>query len=195
MRISIIDVDTLSRNWWAVVLRGVAGVVFGIGIFLMPGLSLAVLVLLFGAYAFVDGIFGIVSAIRRRGTSDRWWLLLLEGIAGVAVGIITLLWPGITAFVLLYLIAFWALITGVLEEAAAFRLRQVITNEWLLVLTGLTSIALGVVLLLFPRAGVLAVVLWIGAYAFVTGILLIALGFRLRTMRGPSAPRAATGLA
>jgi len=195
MRISIIDVDTLSRNWWAVVLRGVAGVVFGIGIFLMPGLSLAVLVLLFGAYAFVDGIFGIVSAIRRRGTSDRWWLLLLEGIAGVAVGIITLLWPGITAFALLYLIAFWALITGVLEEAAAFRLRQVITNEWLLVLTGLTSIALGVVLLLFPRAGVLAVVLWIGAYAFVTGILLIALGFRLRTMRGPSAPRAATGLA
>lgn len=195
MAIAIIDVDTLSRNWWAVVLRGVAGVVFGIGIFLMPGLSLAVLVLLFGAYAFVDGIFGIVSAIRRRGTSDRWWLLLLEGIAGVAVGIITLLWPGITAFVLLYLIAFWALITGVLEEAAAFRLRQVITNEWLLVLTGLTSIALGVVLLLFPRAGVLAVVLWIGAYAFVTGILLIALGFRLRTMRGPSAPRAATGLA
>ena len=195
MRISIIDVDTLSRNWWAVVLRGVAGILFGIGIFLMPGLSLAVLVLLFGAYAFVDGIFGIVSAIRRRGTSDRWWLLLLEGIAGVAVGIITLLWPGITAFVLLYLIAFWALITGVLEEAAAFRLRQVITNEWLLVLTGLTSIALGVVLLLFPRAGVLAVVLWIGAYAFVTGILLIALGFRLRTMRGPSAPRAATGLA
>ena len=194
MAIAIIDVDALSRNWWAVALRGVAGVLFGIATFVAPGLSLAALVLLFGAYAFVDGIFGIVSAIRRRGTSDRWWLLLLEGLVGVAVGVITLFWPGITALVLLYLIAFWALVTGVLELSVAVRLRQVITNEWLLVLVGLASIALGVLLLLFPGAGALAVVFWIGAYAFVVGILLIALGFRLRSLRGPSAPRAATDI-
>ena len=105
MHIMVVDVEVLARNWWAVLLRGVAGIVFGILTLLSPAVSLTALVLLFGAYAFVDGLFAIVSAIQAHGTGDRWWLLLVEGVAGVAAGVLTAIWPGITALVLLYLIA------------------------------------------------------------------------------------------
>jgi uncharacterized membrane protein HdeD (DUF308 family) len=187
MRVPVIDVDSLSRNWWAMVLRGVAGIAFGLVTFFAPGVSLAALVLVFGAYAFADGVLSIVSAVKReRSTGDRWGLLLLAGIAGIAAGVVTLIWPGITALVLLYLIAAWALVTGVLEIFAAIKLRKVITGEWLLILSGILSVALGVLLVLFPGAGALAVVIWIGAYAFVSGALLLALGLRLRALRRPS---------
>lgn len=188
MSIAVIAVDTLSRNWWAVLLRGVAGVLFGVATFLAPDISLAALVLLFGAYAFVDGVFGIASAVRRRDTSDNWWLLLLEGLVGVAVGVLTVVWPGITALALLFLIATWALITGALELGAAIRLRKAINNEWLLALSGLASIVFGALLLLFPAAGALAVVLWIGAYALIIGVLLIALGIRLHSLESRRHP-------
>jgi uncharacterized membrane protein HdeD (DUF308 family) len=181
IHIAVVDVDTLVRNWWVVLLRGVAGIIFGLVTFFAPGISLVALVLVFGAYAFADGILAIISAIRRRGKSDRWWVLLLEGLAGVGAGVITLLWPGITALALLYVIAAWALVTGGLEIAAAIRLRKVITGEWLLVLAAIASIALGILLVLFPGPGALALVLWIGAYALVSGVLFIALGFRLRS--------------
>jgi uncharacterized membrane protein HdeD (DUF308 family) len=186
MRVPVVDVDSLSRNWWAVSLRGLAGILFGIITFFAPGISLAALVLLFGAYAFADGVLAIVSAVRRRG-ADRWWLLLLEGLIGIAAGVLTLLWPGITALALLYLIAAWALVTGAFEIAAAIRLRKAITGEWLLALSGIFSIALGVLLVLFPGPGALAVVIWIGAYAFVFGALLFALGLRLRGLGRPHA--------
>jgi uncharacterized membrane protein HdeD (DUF308 family) len=123
MRVPVIDVDSLSHNWWVIVLRGLAGMAFGLVTFFAPGISLAALVLVFGAYAFADGVLAIISAIRRERPGDRWWLLLLEGIAGIAAGVVTLLWPGLTALVLLYVIAAWALVTGVLEIAAAIRLR------------------------------------------------------------------------
>src|SRR5712692_1803691 len=144
MGIAIVDVDTLVRNWWVVLLRGVAGIIFGLITFLAPGISLAALVLVFGAFAFADGLLAIVSAIRRRGERDRWWVLVLEGLVGIGAGVVTLIWPGITALALLYVIAAWALVTGGLEIAAAIRLRKVITGEWLLVLTGIASVALGV---------------------------------------------------
>jgi uncharacterized membrane protein HdeD (DUF308 family) len=178
--IAAIDVHALARKWWIVLLRGVAGVIFGLATFFAPGISLAMLVLVFGAYAFADGILAIISAIPRRG-EDRWWLLLLDGLMGTAVGVATFLWFQITALALLYLIAAWALVTGGFEIAAAIRLRKVITGEWLLVLSGIASVALGVLLILFPGPGALALVLWIGAYALVSGALLIALGFRLRS--------------
>jgi len=189
MRMHGMDVDTMAENWWAVVLRGVIGVLFGVVTFVAPGISLAALVLLFGAYAFVDGVFAIVSAIHRRDARDNWWVLLLEGIAGVAAGVFTLLWPGLTALTLLYVIGAWALVTGVFEIAAAIRLRRSITGEWLFVLSGLASIGLGVLLFLYPGPGALALVLWIGAYALVSGVLMIALGFRLRAWGRDHRPR------
>ena len=184
MRVPVVDVDSLSRNWWAVSLRGLAGILFGIITFIAPGISLAALVLLFGAYAFADGVLAIVTAIRRRG-NDRWWMLLLEGLVGVGAGVLTLLWPGITALALLYVIAAWALVTGAFEIAAAIRLRKVITGEWILALSGILSIALGVLLIVAPGPGALAVVIWIGAYAFVFGVLLFALGLRLKGLGSP----------
>lgn len=186
MRVPVVNLDSLSRNWWVVMLRGLAGILFGIITFFAPAISLAALVLLFGAYAFADGVLAIVSAIRHRA-ADRWWMLLLEGIVGIAAGVLTFLWPGITALALLYVIAAWALVTGVFEIAVAIRLRKVITGEWLLALSGVLSIALGVLLVIFPGAGALAVVIWIGAYAFVFGALLFALGLRLRGLRSPRA--------
>jgi uncharacterized membrane protein HdeD (DUF308 family) len=173
--------ETLTRNWWVFLLRGIMGIVFGLITFFQPGISLAALVLLFGAYAFADGIFAILSAMRRRPGSEPWWLLLLEGVAGIAAGVMTLLWPGVTAIVLLYLIAAWAVVTGVFEIAAAIRLRKVITDEWLLVLSGVASIGLGVLLMLLPGPGALVLVLWIGAGAFVSGVMFVVLSLRLRS--------------
>jgi uncharacterized membrane protein HdeD (DUF308 family) len=184
MRVPVVDVDSLSRNWWAVSLRGLAGILFGITTFIAPGISLAALVLLFGAYAFADGVLAVVTAVRRRG-NDRWGMLLLEGLVGIAAGVLTILWPGITALALLYLIAAWALVTGAFEIAAAIRLRKVITGEWILALSGILSMALGVLLVAAPGPGALAVVIWIGAYAFVFGVLLFALGLRLKGLGSP----------
>ncbi|HEX6534693.1 MAG TPA: HdeD family acid-resistance protein [Gemmatimonadaceae bacterium] len=195
MRIAIVDIDTLTQNWWAVMLRGVAGILFGVLTFLAPHLSLAALVIVYGAYAFADGIFAIVSAIRHRGTGSHWWLLLLVGLVGIAAGVITLLWPGITAIALLYVIAAWALVIGVLEIASAIRLRKAITGEWLLALSGIAAVVFGVLLALFPGPGALAVVLWIGAYALVTGVLLVILGLRLRSWGQSHTPHAATSAA
>jgi uncharacterized membrane protein HdeD (DUF308 family) len=195
MRVPVIDVDALARNWWVVLVRGLMGILFGIATFLAPGISLAALVIVFGAYAFADGVLAIISAVRRRG-ADRWWLLLLEGVVGIAAGVVTALWPGITALALLYLIAAWALVTGALEIAASIRLRKAITGEWLLALSGVASIALGVMLALFPGPGALALVIWIGAYAFVFGALLIGLSFRLRSLGSARGrPQAAHGVA
>jgi len=181
IQVAIINVDTLVRNWWVVLLRGVAAVLFGLISFFLPEASFAALVLVFGAYALADGVLTILSAIRHRGEIDRWWVVFLQGLVGVAVGVATLIWPGITALALLYVIAIWALVTGVLEISAAIRLRKVITGEWLLILLGVASIAFGVLLALFPIAGALALTIWIGAFALASGALLIALALRLRS--------------
>jgi uncharacterized membrane protein HdeD (DUF308 family) len=180
MRDPVIGVEALSRNWWLFLLRGLAGILFGIITFIAPAISLAALVLLFGAYAFADGVLAIVAAVRRRGEA-RWGMLLLEGVAGIAVGVMTLFLPGITALTLLYLIAAWAIVTGVLELVAAVRLRKEIKGEWILALGGIASIAFGVLVALLPGAGALAIVIWIGAYALVFGVLLVVLSFRLRS--------------
>jgi uncharacterized membrane protein HdeD (DUF308 family) len=148
-------VDVLARNWWLLAIRGVAAILFGIGAFLWPGITIAVLVLLFGAYALV---------------------------AGIVTGILTFMWPNITALVLLYFIAAWAIFTGVFEIAAAIRLRQEIEGEWMLILAGIASLIFGVLLFITPGAGALAVVWLIASYALLFGILLLVLAFRLRGM-------------
>ena len=175
--------ETLARNWWALVLRGVAGVIFGVLTFLFPAVTLGGLILLFGAYAIVDGIFNIVAAFSGR-TGQRWWQLGLEGIVSIAAGVVTFAMPGLTALVLLWVIAGWAIVTGVLEIVAAIRLRKHIDNEWWLALSGVASVIFGALLFAMPVAGALAVTLWIGAYAIVFGALLIGLGLRLRRHRG-----------
>ena len=175
----------LIGNWWSFVLRGLVGVLFGLLTLFSPGMALATLVYVFGFYAIADGVFNIVAAFRRDATttaaSQPWWALLLSGIVGILAGVGTLVYPGITAFALLYVIATWAVITGILEIAAAVRLRRQIQGEWLLALTGVMSVVFGVFIAIFPGPGALAVLAWIGAFATVYGILLISLGFRLRS--------------
>lgn len=170
----------LSRDWWVFALRGVLAILFGILAFLWPGITVVVLVLFFGAYALVDGIFGLVAALRNQAGPHRTWVLL-EGIAGIVAGILTFFWPGITAVALLYLIAAWSIVTGIFEILAAIEMRKEITNEWLLVLSGILSVAFGVLIALFPGAGALSIVWLIAAYAIIFGILFIMLGLRVRS--------------
>jgi uncharacterized membrane protein HdeD (DUF308 family) len=169
-------------SWWGFVLRGIAAVLFGILTFLMPGMALLTLVFLFGAYAIVEGAFNVVAAIQRsEGRRQPRWVLVLEGIVSIIAGLLAFSIPGVTALSLLYLIAAWSLATGVLEVAAAIRLRHQIKGEWLLALSGVLSIIFGFLLMAFPGPGALAVVLWIGAYAVAFGAMLIALGVKLRS--------------
>ena len=155
-------------------------VLFGILVWVQPGISLAALVLLFGAYCMADGILGVWTALAGTKDHEYWWLLLLNGLLGIGIGLLTFLAPGITALALLFYIAIWAVATGVLEISAAIRLRKEIGNEWLLLLSGLASVVLGVLLAAQPAAGVLAVLWLIGAYAIVFGVLLLLLAFKLR---------------
>jgi uncharacterized membrane protein HdeD (DUF308 family) len=175
----------LRNNWWALALRGVAALIFGLAAILVPDITLLGLVMLFGAYAIVDGIFAIIAAFSTSRESARWWMLPVEGVFGIAAGALAFLLPGITALVLLYLIAFWAIVTGIFEIAAAIRLRKEITGEWMMAVSGAASILFGLLLILFPGVGALAVVMWIGAYALIFGALLLALAIRLRSRKRP----------
>ena len=170
----------LKHNWWALAIRGVAGILFGVLTFMAPGISVAVLVMWFGAYALIDGIFSIVAAWRAPDGRARWSSLLLEGLVGIAAGILTFLSPAFTATILVFVIAGWALVTGVLEIFAAIRLRKVIRGEWVLIAMGVVSILFGIALILEPALGAIAIALWIGSYALVFGALLLILTFRMR---------------
>jgi uncharacterized membrane protein HdeD (DUF308 family) len=182
-RIVAVDMKSLAENWWAIALRGVAAIILGVLTFVLPGLSLIVLILMFGAYAIVEGILNVVAAVRRRPVEGSRWLLLLEGLVSIAAGIVTFALPGLTALVLLYVIAAWAIVTGVLEIIAAVRVRKQIAGEFWLILSGVLSVVFGAFLMIAPGAGALALVLWIGAYAVVFGALLLGLAFRLRRWR------------
>jgi uncharacterized membrane protein HdeD (DUF308 family) len=171
-----------TSSWWSLVLRGILAIAFGILAFAWPQITLTALVFLWGAYALVDGAFAIAAGVKSYGENKRWWLLLIEGILGVIAGLLAFVIPGITALVLLMLIAAWAIVTGFFEIAAAIQLRKHISGEWLLALAGVASIIFGLLLFLNPSAGALAVVWLIGAYAIVFGCILIALGLRLHSM-------------
>ena|SRR5580704_17895341 len=171
----------LARNWWSLVIRGIAAILLGVVTFAWPGITLAALVLLYGAYALVDGVMAIIGAVRAVQSHERWGALLIEGIAGIVAAAITVAWPGITALALVFVIAAWAIVTGVFELVAAVRLRKYVTGEWLLALGGIASIAFGVLIIIAPLAGALVIALWVGAYTLVFGVLMIALGFRLRS--------------
>ncbi len=172
----------MSRNWWALALRGLFAVLFGVATFIWPSISLAVLVALFGAYAVVDGILATVVALSHTHT-PRWWVLLVEGLVGIGAGVIAFLYPSITAMALLMLIAAWAIVTGIMEVVAAIQLRKEVKDEWLLALSGVLSVVFGVLLVLQPTAGALAVLWLIGAYAILFGVSELVLAFRLRSIK------------
>lgn len=185
-------VGQLARNWGWIVLRGIAAILFGILSFIWPGISLAALVLLFGAYALVDGVLALIAAFKIRFGGKPMWPLAIVGAFGVAAGICTFMWPGITALVLLSFIAVWALITGLLQIVAAIRLRKVIENEWMFVLSGALSVAFGLLMLIRPGAGALAVIWIIAFYATLYGVFLLLLGLRMKGLvRGGVVPRPA----
>jgi len=173
----------LARNWWSLVIRGIVGIAVGIVSFLWPGITLSALVLLFGVYALIDGIVNLTGAARAAEAHERWGVLLLEGIIGILAAVATVLWPTITALALVYIIGAWAILTGVAEIGAAIRIRRHVTGEWLLAIAGVLSILFGVLIVAVPLAGALVITLWFGAYAFLFGIVLLGLGFRLRHWR------------
>lgn len=175
----------LSRNWWVFLLRGILAVIFGILALIWPGTTLLTLIILFGAYALVDGIFAIIAGVAGYGTTERWWAEVIEGVLGMVIGLMTLLWPGATALVMLYFIAAWAIVTGILEIAAAIQMRRYISGEWLLFLSGAVSVLFGVLLFIFPEAGALSLIAFIGAFAILFGSLLIVLALRLRSLPHP----------
>jgi uncharacterized membrane protein HdeD (DUF308 family) len=177
----------LAENWWLLLLRGIAAVAFGILAFIWPGLTLLTLIFFWGAYAIVDGGLALWAAASGKGgeMAPRWWLAIV-GIAGILAGLLAFIWPGVTALVLLVFIACWAIVTGVLQIWGAIRLRKEIEGEWLLILSGALSIVFGVVLLVSPGAGALAVVWLIGWFAILVGGIYIALAFRLKAYKRPA---------
>ncbi|MBV8289273.1 MAG: HdeD family acid-resistance protein, partial [Hyphomicrobiales bacterium] len=177
-----LDLNAIARRWWMLVIRGVAAVIFGVLAIAWPGISLLALVLLWGAYALIDGASAIAMAIRAGGEGRRWGWLLFEGIVGVAAAFFTAINPGITAFALLMLIAAWAVLTGIAEIVTAIELRRQIRGEWLLAASGVLSIVFGALTVMFPGAGALTLVTVVGAYAIAFGVLLTVLGFRIRSV-------------
>jgi uncharacterized membrane protein HdeD (DUF308 family) len=161
-------------------LRGVLAFVFGLLCFAYPGVALRVLVIVFGSYTLLDGLLAVAAAITRANSQPRWWSTLIEGIAGSMIGVVILSWPGITALGLLYLMAMWAILTGIFKMVAARRLRRHIIGEWLLFLSGAASVVCGVLLFFMPGSGALAVLFWIGAYAVTIGLFLVVVALRLR---------------
>jgi uncharacterized membrane protein HdeD (DUF308 family) len=182
--VSVLAIDP----WWAFVVRGVLAILFGVLTFLLPGMTLATLVALFGIYAIAEGAFNFAGGLRRVERTPPRWIVLLAGLASIIAGFIAFLRPGLTALSLLYLIAAWAIARGAIEIVAAIRLRKEIVGEWLFILSGILSVAFGVLVMAFPATGALAVLLWIGSYSLLFGAMLVAIGVKLRNqtqVRGP----------
>ena len=169
-----------TGHWWALAIRGIIAILFGLAALLRPDIALAALILLFGAYALVDGVFAIVGVFGGTRSGTPRWLLLLEGVVGILAGIIAFVYPGLTAIALLYLVAAWAVVTGIAEIATAIRLRQEMTGEWALILGGILSVIFGLLLAVLPGVGILSLIWLIGIYAIVFGVLMLIAAFRVR---------------
>ena len=170
----------LVQNWWAIAIRGVLGILFGLVALFLPGVTMLSLVLLFAAYVFVDGVFGIISAVRAARQHERFGLLILEGVVDIIAAAIAVAWPGITVVVFVLLVAVWAILSGGLMLTAAFRIDD---GRWWLVLGGIASLIYGALLIVAPLIGALVLTWWLGAYALVFGVSLLVLGFRLKALQ------------
>ncbi len=186
---SDVSVQPLTRSWWLMLLRGVAGILFGIAAFIWPGLTVLALTLLYGAFALADGVFSLGAALTGGGDKaiPTWWLALI-GLLGIAAGCVAFLWPGLTAFALVLMIGAWAVTIGVLEIIGAIWLRKELEDEWMLIVAGLISVLFGLAVLLRPGAGALALAWAIGAYALVSGLLHVAFALRLKGVHKRAAP-------
>lgn len=173
----------LSGYWWVLLLRGLFSIAFGVMAFGWPGLTLASLVLLFGAFCLADGLIGLWSAIRGRRDNDRWWALLLWALVSIVAGALVVTNLALAAMAIVIYIAAWAILTGIFQIVTAVRLRKDIEGEWLLGAAGLLSIVVGGLMIAQPGAGALSLVWLIGGFAFVLGVLLVALAFRVRRFR------------
>jgi uncharacterized membrane protein HdeD (DUF308 family) len=184
--------EVLAESWWAVGLRGILGILFGLICLLTPGLAVEVFVILFAAYMLVDGVFAIAAGIKAARNGERWGLLILEGIVDLAAGLVAVLWPAITLVALIWLIAIWAVVTGALMLAGAFSL-NLDHGRWWLALGGIASVILGILLVIEPLIGAVVLTLWIGAYAIVFGIFLLILAFQLHSKQEERARKAPAG--
>jgi uncharacterized membrane protein HdeD (DUF308 family) len=176
----------LAKCWWLLLLRGIAAVLFGLLAFIWPGLTLVTLVLLYGAFALVDGVISLIAAFTGSAKPVPTWWLVVVGLLGIAAGIVTFAWPGITAILLVLFIGAWALVHGIFEIIGAIQLRKEIDNEWMLILGGALSVLFGLIVLIAPGAGALGLIWAIGSYSIVFGILFIALALRLRKHSHPT---------
>ena len=182
-----------TTSKWALVGRGALAILFGFLVWVWPGLTLLVFTFMFGIFAIAAGLFALLSAVRSTETNKRWWLLALAGVASIIIGILAFVWPGRTTILLLYLVAIWAVVTGILEIAAAFRSRESATSEWLLILGGVISIIFGVILMASPGVGLLALLWLVGLWAVVYGILEIVHAFTGHETAGQVSPQTSPG--
>lgn len=179
--------QAIARKWWVLLLRGLGAIGLGILLIWWPGVTLLTLVILWGLFALVDGLAGIMLGIRGEADGTMWWTMMFLGVLGVGAAITAFIWPGMTAVILLWLIAWTAILRGLFEIAAAIRLRKHIDNEWLLAISGLVSVVAGFLVLRNPAAGALAVTLVIGGYMIALGVVAVVLAFRVKGLRGVGA--------
>jgi len=186
--------EVLADSWWAVGLRGVVGILFGLICLLTPGIALGAFVILFSAYMLVDGVFAIISGIKAARSGERWGLLILEGIVDIAAGVVAFLWPLITVVALTWLVAIWAIVSGALMLSAAFTL-NIDHGRWWLALGGIASVIFGILLVIEPLVGAVVLTIWIGAYALVFGVFLLILAFQLHSRKEERKRKAPAGAA
>jgi uncharacterized membrane protein HdeD (DUF308 family) len=172
--------DRIVSHWWLFLIRGLLALVLGIALLAFPAAGLWTIAILFGAYAFVDGVFALVTAVRMSHADRRWLWLVLEGIVGIAAGICAALWPGIAVITLALLLGAWAIVTGILAIASAFSAREHLPNEWLWVLSGIVSVIFGFAIFWSPAFGLFALLWMVSFYAILAGVIMIGLAFRLR---------------
>jgi uncharacterized membrane protein HdeD (DUF308 family) len=177
-----VAVQAIKRNWWLLALRGVFAIIFGLIALFFPGIALRAFIIVFGVYAIIDGIAAVVIAIQERGSLSRWGWVLFEGIISILAGIVAFVYPGITALALLFVVAIYAILTGILEIVAAFVIRGFAAREWALGIAGVLSIIFGIILFIRPGAGLLTILWLVGIYAIIFGILFIVRAFQMRSL-------------